>query len=156
MSPIDAVKKLEGETCWYVSAGESTAPSFVLVLGKRIPRDAPLRNKAHPPEYRQNRGSHELLVWCSWRLQTIDAVLATSDEEMFVASLRGFIGRTLVSVECSPPAWDLALHFDDGRDLRIFCDRALSQGDDLKNWELWIPGATLDVGPGTAVTFQPW
>ena len=72
---------LVGKPCWHVSAGGRTAPSFVLVLGGRVPRDLPLKNPAQPEAFRNSRGEVELLVWSAWRLQRGPRVLATSDQK---------------------------------------------------------------------------
>ena len=76
----ELLDSLLGQPCWHVSAGGATAPSFVLVLGGRVPRDVPLTNPAQPDDFRHNRGAVELLVWSSWRLQRGPSVLATSDQ----------------------------------------------------------------------------
>lgn len=137
--------ELAGKRCWHVSAGGVTAPSFLLVLGAQVPRAEPLRNESQPPNFRHNRGSVELLVWCSWRLQTPERVLASSDQETEgVIVLKRLIDTEVVAVKRWPPASDLQLDFSDGRTLMVFCDRV-----EAENWELWIPGWTATAGPGS-------
>ena len=141
---------MKGERCWHVSAGGATAPSFVLVLGKRIPRQKDLRNRSQPSLYRKYRGSVELLVWCSWRLETRDAVLASSDQgEAGLTEMERLVEARVAEIDCYPPAWDLAISFVDGRVLRVFCDHVVPNASFRQNWELWLPGVEVTAGPGS-------
>ncbi len=142
-------RKLIGEKCWHVSVGGATAPSFLLALGQKITRRRPLRNKAQPISYRKHRGSVELLVWCTWRLQTAERVLASSDqEEVGFAELRKLIGAEVAEASCDPPAWDLNVGFIDGRTLMVFCDHLEPEASCSQNWELWLPEFCATAGPG--------
>ncbi|WP_428267760.1 hypothetical protein [Haliangium sp.] len=141
-----------GEVCWHVSAGGVTSPSFVLAMGAKVPRTRPLKNPAQPEEFRLNRGSVELLVWSSWRLQDNDDVLATSDQcANGVAKLKSLIGLTLEAVRCAPPAWDLWLEYSSGRQLVTFSDHLEPGASIASNWELWIAGTHIIAGPGTSL-----
>lgn len=149
-------RQLIGESCWHVSAGGSTMPSFVLAFGKQVPRRYPLSNKAQPVRFRKYRGSIELLVWCSWRVQTDKVVLASSDQDegglKQLSSLRR--GR-IVDVTCYRPAWDLRLKFGDGRVLVVFCDRVNSENGPSENWEIWLPdGRKVTAGPGANIRVE--
>lgn len=145
---LELLDSLAGEKCWHVSAGGASAPSFLLVLGGKIPRDNVLQNPAQPDEFRRNRGSVELLVWCSWRLQGPSSVLASSDQENGTALLGDLTGQTIGAVTSLPPAWDLSIQFSDGRQLAVFCDH-LEAGSPIEtNWELWTNGKHLIAGPG--------
>jgi len=138
-----------GETCWHVSAGGATSPSFVLVLGDKLPRTIPLTNPSQPPAFRQNRGSVELLVWSSWRLQQGDQVLATSDQgPAGVEPLGALIGTTVDAVDCAAPAWDLRIRFSNGKELVTFSDHLGPDASIDANWELWARGKYLRAGPG--------
>ena len=153
MSAERTWERLVGETCWHVSVGGVTVPSFLLVLGERIPRERPIENPRQPEEYRRFKGSVELLVWCSWRLETDDEVLASSVQgETCVGELRRLRGATVSIATCSRPAWDLTIRFTDNRHLVIFCDRMDSEARAAHNWELWTPGVEATAGPGT--TFE--
>lgn len=141
-----------GKPCWHVSAGGPTAPSFVLVLGGRVPRDVPLRNPAQPDDFRHTRGEVELLVWSPWRLQRGSSPLATSDQgEPGLAALRALVGAVVESVACAAPAWDLAIRFSDRTELVTFSDH-LDPGASIEaSWELWARGRYLRAGPGGAL-----
>ncbi len=144
---------LVGKPCWHVSAGGRTAPSFVLVLGGRVPRDLPLKNPAQPEAFRNSRGEVELLVWSAWRLQRGPRVLATSDQgEAGTAPLRSLVGAAVESVTCAAPAWDLTIRLSDGIELVTFSDH-LDPGASIEaNWELWASGRYLRAGPGELLT----
>jgi hypothetical protein len=99
--PADAFR---GVRCWHVSAGASTASSFMLVFGDKIRRDRPLRNPSQPEAFRIHKGSVQLLVWCSWRLQNASSVLASSDQGPgWVEQLQELIGQTVTDLVCLPP-----------------------------------------------------
>ena len=137
------------ETCWHISAGGPTAPSFLVVMGGRIPRSEPLRNPRQPDEFRHNRGTVELLVWSSWRLQNRADVLATSDQgEIGLDRIRSLIGTKVTMVSCLAPAWDLNIHFSDGTELLTFSDHLEPDASIALNWELWCDGQYLRAGPG--------
>jgi hypothetical protein len=145
------VQALVGQRCWYVSAGGATWPSFVLVCGEMVVRDTPLRNQLHPDSFRNHRGSVELLVWCSWRLQTDATVLASSrDDEARARTLDQLVGATVRRVTCSAPAWDLELTLSSGVALAVFADNHGPDASPSRNWELWLPGACVQAGPGEA------
>ena len=149
------VRCLIGQRCWYVSAGGVTWPSFKLVCGDMIPRE-PLRNQAHPEAFRNHRGSVQLLVWCSWRLQTESTVLASSDEgESGAKGLDALVGTTVTEVRCSAPAWDLALTFSSGLVIQVFADNFGPDPSASQNWELWVPGRYVQAGLGEAWDEQP-
>jgi hypothetical protein len=148
----ELLESMVGEECWHVSAGGATAPSFVLAMGAKIPRSRPLRNPAQPEEYRLNRGSVELLVWSSWRLQGVASVFATSDQGANgVASLKTLIGSKIKAVKCTAPAWDLWLEFSDGKQLITFSDHLEPDASIESNWELWTAGKHITAGPGSTL-----
>lgn len=150
------VRSLIGQRCWYVSAGGVTWPSFVLVCGDMIARELPLSNPAHPEPFKSNRGSVELLIWCSWRLQTDSRVLASSDEaESGAKALIALVGTTLTEARCSAPAWDLALAFSSGLAIQVFADNHGPEPTASQNWELWVPGMYVRAGVGEAWEEQP-
>lgn len=140
---------MRGKKCWYVSAGGSTVPTFLLVLGKKIPRDRPLKNTKHPLEFQQYRGAVELLVWCSWRLQNKSDGLASSDQgEIGTCKLDQLINSKVVSVSCDSPCWDLSITFSNGLVLSIFCDHIEPNASFAHNWEFWSPKGYIKAGPG--------
>lgn len=156
MKPDAAPTILLGQLCWYVSAGGVTAPSFTLVLGDMIPRKRVLKNTAHPLEFRENNGSVEFLIWCSWRVQRGSKLLASSaQEESELQVLRQIQGSKVVDACCSPPAWDFWIRFSNDLELAVFCDHIESDSSIPQNWELWGPQGYVGTGPGATWTEDP-
>jgi len=139
-----------GQKCWHVSAGGATVPSFLVVMGDRIPRKTPLANAAQPDEFRQARGSIELLVWSAWRVQTDTEVLASSDQgEVGLDAVRSLVGIEITAVECDPPAWDLRLRFSNGHTIATFSDHVEPDASIAQNWDFWAEGRRIHAGPGS-------
>lgn len=152
----ESCQELVGKKCWHVSAGGVTSPSFVLVLGEKVPRPVPLKNQAQPVDFRENRGSVELLVWCSWRLNSQAEVVASSSQDpCFDLKLRELVGSRVESVDCVPPFWDLSVRFSNSIELQVFSNNVISEESALENWELWLPLGVTSVGPGSRVSFEP-
>lgn len=150
MKPDDARAALLGQKCWYVSAGGASAPSFRLAFGERVPLERRLRNPTNSTEFQKFRGSVELLVWCSWRLQRPGAVLASSDQGASgLSALDAIVNSTVTDVTCSLPAWDLLVRFSGGLELAVFCDHVAPDASIDQNWELWSPSGYVGTGPGT-------
>ncbi|MCI0463037.1 MAG: hypothetical protein L0Z62_39320 [Gemmataceae bacterium] len=143
--------------CWYVSCGGAAGPTFQLALGDKLPRRTPLKNLAHPEEYRRFEGEMNLLVWCSWRLDAPDRPLTSSDDspEGVARELGNLVGASVEAVSLTAPAWDLVLSFSGGRLLRIFCDHVPGDPSFDGNWELWGRDHAALVGPGAHYTVQP-
>lgn len=136
-----AIGALKGERCWYVSCGGSAGASFSLAFGGKLKRESPLKNKAHPPAFRNNDPEFEVLVWSSWRLSKGSRVLATSDawdeRPDSAARLRSLKGLRVAKVGVGGEFGDLTLSFSDGRRLDVFCDRFRTPSSIENNWELF-------------------
>ena len=146
----ELLESMIGERCWHVSAGGATAPSFVLAMGAKVPRESALANPTQPEEFRLNRGSVELLVWSSWRLQEGDSLIASSDQgEDGAMRLRSLAGQKIEAVRYVPPAWDLQIRFADGKELVTFSDHLERDSSIEANWEFWANDKHLVAGPGT-------
>lgn len=150
------VRSLQGLRCWYVSGGGCTLPTFQIALGEKIARDVPLRNPAHPEEYRTHEGEANLLVWCSWRLDGPNRPVTSSDDlaEAITSGLKNLIGGQVESVDLSPPAWDLSVRFSNGFQLRVFCDHVPGDPSFDGNWELWLRETVIAAGPGDRLVVE--
>jgi hypothetical protein len=150
------VHSIEGLRCWYVSCGGCTLPTFKLALGAKVPRQRPLKNPAQSEEFRQFEGEASLLVWCSWRLDSADAPLTSSDDEPagIETHLQRLVGICVESVRLAAPAWDLTVSFANGLVLHVFCDHVPGAPSFDGNWELWRKEVALIVGPGVRVVTQ--
>lgn len=88
-----------------------------------------------------------IMIWCTWRMERENLVLATSTDDSTAITGRMAVATNLLekeqvkllSYELSEQ-YDLILHFEKGYCARIFCDVSYSQtedgGDGLDvNWE---------------------
>ncbi len=149
------VNSMEGLCCWYVSSGGAAGSTFELALGDRVPRRIPIKNPAHSEEYRLHEGEANLLVWCVWRLDGPDNPLVSWDaaDETIEKELGRLVGARIESVTLIPPAWDLTIGFSNGLNLRVFCDHLPGDPSFDGNWDLFLQGAELSVGPAPATAF---
>lgn len=148
---VNALRRLEGQVCWNVSAGGAAASSFSLALGDRIPRKRELRNPEASDEYRRFEGAHTFLVWCSWRLDGPDDSLVSSDNstERITSTLRSSLeGLRPLRTTVRTRAHDVELEFERGLTLHVFCDRAQGDASSGDNWQLESPDGIIAVGPG--------
>jgi hypothetical protein len=141
--------------CWYVSCG-ATGSTFQLAFGRKVPRTERLRNPDHSVAYQKFEGEANLLVWCAWRLDTLDRPVTSWDDttQGFEQGLARLIGARVESFELRPPAWDLDVRFTNGLTLRVFCDHVPGEPSFDGNWELWKEDKALFVGPGANVTVE--
>lgn len=145
----EVLHELIGQTCWHVSIGGVTAPSFQLAMGERVPRSTPLRNPAQGEDYRLHTGSHQLFVVSPWRLQTPDEVRASSgQDEGDLLLLRQLTGARVDEALMVAPAWDLRLAFSNGLHLWVFATGMSGTPNGGLSWELITPTQHLVVGPG--------
>jgi hypothetical protein len=142
---------LLGKRCWYVSCGRAASSTFQLALGEKVPRSRPLRNPNHPPEYRDNEGEANLLVWCSWRLDNAAGPISSSDDEVKHVEnvLRRLIGAEVTEVLLDLPGWDLRLDFANGLRLSVFCDHLPGDPSFDGNWELWLKDTVVVIEAGS-------
>ena len=102
--------QLIGLECWYASfGGKHLGSSFSLAFGNKVPRAVPLSNTAHPEEFRTDEGSANLVVWCSWRLDSQESPESSSDDtdEGIKRALSGLVGAKVVDVFVERSGWDL-------------------------------------------------
>jgi len=138
-----------GQSPWHVSAGGVTAPTFKLVLGSKIRRARPLKNPAQPEEFQLFEGSIQILVWCSWRIQTPSSLIASSAQgEQGLIHVRSFVGVPIRDAICESPFGDLTVGFADDRTIKIFPDAVEDEENAIPNWELVVDDRQLVVGPG--------
>jgi hypothetical protein len=110
------------QTCWHVSVGGCTSPSFELALGRKIKRETMLNNPMQPREFCRYRPQISFLVWCTWRLERANEIIISSDgaELDIISGLEQLVGKNILRVRIEHPAWDLAFYFADRFRLRVF------------------------------------
>jgi hypothetical protein len=141
---------LRGLRCWYVSSGGAAGSTFELALGNKVPRPVLLKNPTVTEEFRHFEGEANLLVWCAWRLDGVDAPLTSWDDTPanVQTHLGHLVGAAVEAVTIVPPAWELTIRFSGNLTLRVFCDHVPPEPSFDGNWELWRSDVALLVGPG--------
>ena len=149
----ELILPLKGIKCWYVSCGGAAGSTFQLAFGEKVARSVPLKNPAHDETYRRYQGEFSLLVWCSWRLDSLEAPVTSSDdnEKLVAAGLSQLVGATIESIDVVAPAWDLNVEFSNALVLHVFCDHVPGDPSFDGNWDLFIRDVTVAVGPGARV-----
>jgi hypothetical protein len=145
-----ARSSMVGKLCWYASSGGSVGHSFQLALGQKVRRKRELRNKHHTAEYRKYEGEANLLVWSSWRLETANDAITSSDdiEDTRIRGLDSLIGLRVEDVAITLPCWDMRVSFSENIALCVFCDHVPGEPSYDGNWELWLRRQYLYAGPG--------
>jgi hypothetical protein len=146
---VPALALLKDKPCWSVLAGAGTGSTLHLEFGARVPRRMPLRERPRiTRDQARYEGELDLFVQCAWRLERSQTVLCGSTDDdrndgPMVQGLRELVGKAVLAVQVEAPVPDLAISFDDGLRLKVFCDQTnLETNDD--NYSLRV-GETLYV-----------
>ena len=136
--------------CWHVGVGEATGSSIHLALGAKVRRRVPLRSLPQNDEYREYQGEASILVWCTWRLDSVVAPIASSDLSPNALSLAlgVLIGKRVLEVAVLAPAADLWIKLSDGLELRVFCDHIPGNPSFDGNWQVRVRDVIVAAGPG--------
>jgi hypothetical protein len=136
--------------CWYVNAGYGVGSSFSISLGKKVPRKIPIKNPKQSEEYQRYEGEADLLIWCSWRLDSKIAPVASSDENSTViaSSLKILIEKKILAVKVYEPAWDLYIKYSNDLKLHVLCDHIPGNPSFNGNWDIKVGDTIISVGPG--------
>lgn len=154
---VAAIRAVVKKPCWNVSAGGLAGKSFSLAFGTKVPRSRPLNNPEATEDYRLFHGELTLLVWCSWRLDGPNEVIASGDQEpeIFAPRLRrALIGSAVSTAEVRSAACDLRIEFDGNFVLHVFCDRMPEPDIDGDNWQIESADRVVAAGPGVRVTAE--
>lgn len=146
------VAALSGKNCWHVSCGGAAANTFKLALGAKIPRaESESSFLGNSDEHDRYEGEANLLVWCSWRLDSDVAPLTSSDDTQknVVVTLNRLVGQTILKVGIEMPGWDLRIDFSDRLSLRIFCDHVPGDPSFDGNWDLFLRDQIISIGVGS-------
>ena len=150
---LEITDALQGKQCWYVSCGGGVGSTFELAIGEKRPRKHVVRNPAHSDEFRQFEGEANLLVWCTWRLDSATGpITSADDDDQGVAyGLNQLVGETIQDACVDSIGMDLRLQFSSGHTLRIFCDHVGHNPSFDGNWELILPDKTIAIGVGSRI-----
>lgn len=139
--------KLQGLECWGVIAGTGSGSMITIELGRRIQRDAPVKNDNISEELRNYCGEYCVFVeGCAWRLEDNETIVCGWGEEgaTIREKMRCLVGCKLTKVELSNWAFDLTLSFNDRYLLRLFCDQTAGT---LDNYSIRFPSGWYSVRP---------
>jgi hypothetical protein len=147
---LAALKSVRHKACWHVSVGGCTLPTFSLAIGGKNKRDRALRNPAQPVAFRKYEPEISFFVWCAWRLECGDLVVASDDGDAdeITRSLKRIVGKSVAKIEVTPPAWDLVMSFDKGLRLVVFCNHAGKKPSFSGNWQAKVQHTRIIAGPG--------
>src|SRR5262245_31207755 len=133
-----------------------TGSSFNLQFGGKRPK--PYVTSLGPQgDDRNFHGQLCLLVWCTWRLDSTGAPLASSDQEgeLTAHELEVLVGETIQGVELFEPGLDLQIQFSNNLKLRVFSDHLPGNPSFDGNWQIRVGDKSLGVGPGYNWTSNP-
>lgn len=148
--------QLVGLECWYASfGGKHVGSTFSLAFGDKIPRAIPLTNPSHTEDFCNYEGSANLVVWCSWRLDSQESPESSSDDtdDGIKQALNGIVGSKVVDVVVERPGWDLKLLLFPYQILKVFCDHVPGDPSFDGNWELHTVKESYYFGPGFSTEF---
>ncbi|HEY1790942.1 MAG TPA: hypothetical protein VGJ73_22530 [Verrucomicrobiae bacterium] len=139
------------KACWHVSVGGCTLPTFSLAIGEKTKRNRTLRNPAQPIVFRKYEPEISFYVWCAWRLEYRDEVIASNDggDGEIERGLKRIIGKSILKMEIMPPAWDFVMHFDGSLRLVVFCNYAGKKPTFSCNWQAKVQHTRIIAGPGS-------
>ncbi|MFZ1410827.1 MAG: hypothetical protein WAS07_05190 [Micropruina sp.] len=150
LTPTEAAAKVlalaNGNPTWGTALGVGSF--LTLEIGKVEPPRRP------GPGIGDDKPHGDLHVWvyCSaWRIQTPDAVLASSedDRELLAKAVLVLDGKRLTAVRIASPSLAASFTFDDGTTLEVFPIFT----DGYEHWMIYLPdGDVITAGPGPALT----
>ncbi len=146
-----ALNKLISKKCWGYVAGAGVGSIIKIALGKKIKRKVPSKNKHISEEMRNNTAEYSLLITCTWRLDSPNSIICSSknsnkNDGPMVQGLKSILNRTVISVKCFEPAYDLVINFEGNYSLKIFCDETNSdEGEDFENYSFYTPECVFTI-----------
>jgi hypothetical protein len=156
---ISILRELEGQPCLYYLTSPSGGPALDLHFGAKVPRRQPLDLPGMTAVQRHYEGERSLYVTCAWRLENRDGVLAGCWDDagphgQMRHGLDPLVGQRVRRAIAQPPAWDLALEFENGTLLRVFCDQT-SDEEGADNYALFTPDTVFLVGTMSDLFIEP-
>ncbi len=99
---------------------------------------------------------YRLLVKCAWRLDGATTVICggwddNTDGAPMLTGLSQLVGLEVTSVSLTEPGLDLAMAFERGLVVRVFCDQ-VNEADGDDNYYLYFPGGSVAVGTKSRVS----
>jgi hypothetical protein len=117
---------LVGEECWGVVCGEGSGSVLGLRIGVRTLKRKPTNNHHLSELVRLYDGAYSMLIWCPWRIDAESEVISGShmsnaNDGPMVNGSQTICGQRITAVNCSIPALDLRIDFENNHSLVIHC-----------------------------------
>lgn len=149
---------LANKACWGIIA--SDGGSVLMKFGGKIRKKVPTRRRGRPltDDELLFHGALEVFVTCAWRLDGPTDVLAvwsdpTPHRQPLHPRLAELRGLRIVEARVLQPAFDLEIHWEGRRTLKIFCDRPLPE-DVIDNWSVSNGDTLVSVGSNGRLTVE--
>lgn len=130
------LRRLVGQPCWKArGGGPNIGQWFYLYFGEKVP-DGNFRG------VQRFTSERYLSLECAWRLETAQEVICSSADHAdldgpMVEGMSRLEGASVTAVSITAPAWDLAIAFDNGLHLKVFCEETLNTN--YENYSLRLP-----------------
>jgi hypothetical protein len=148
---------LVGEECWGVVGGGGTGSVISLAIGARTLRRKPVNNPHLSDFVRRYDSAYSLMLWCAWRIDSKSDVvsgshMSNSNDGPMVLGNKSICGQRIKAVNCSGPAFDLRLDFENQHSLVIHCGAI---GKDYEEcYTFGTPRGHYSVGLDGELTFE--
>lgn len=142
---IASLNRLIGQVCWGFAAGAGTGSVVSLDIGGKVLRKKPLKNPHISSKQRKYTSEFGLFIRCIWRIESKTQVICGAWDDNakggdMIEGLQRLVGQAISSIKVSKPALDLAVNFNSGLVLRIFCDQT-NQAEMEDNYSVFLPDA---------------
>jgi len=156
---LGALRELEGKPCLYYLTSPAGGSALDLHFGAKVPRRQAIDLPGLTAVQRHHEGELSLYVTCAWRLESRDAVLCgcwddTAPDGQMRFGLDQLVGQRVKRAMAQPPAWDLALEFEGGRLLRVFCDQT-SDEEGADNYSVFTSDTVYVIGSAGDLFVEP-
>lgn len=152
------LKLLSSKSCWSIIGGSGTGSIISLSFGDKIRRKEPLQNPFISADAREFDAETSILIYCAWRIDSPNEVLCSSQSsnqegETMLYELQKLVGNCVDEVDIQPPGHDLAIKFQNGLTLRVFCD-ITEEGSNSDNYVLYDSDEIFVVAAKSKITCE--
>lgn len=140
---IDSLEEIVNKKCWGFVAGEGTGSVVSLDFGQKFKRVRPLKNIKLSEDLRFYDAEYSFLINCSWRFDSQSKIICSSKDSNhkdgpMEKGLERILNKTIISVNVTPPAYDLTLKLSEGFSFKFFCDET-SAFEVFDNYSYYTP-----------------
>jgi len=155
---ISELNVLKGKECWGIIAGKGTGHNVSIQFGEKILRKNVIPNDYLSDDQRMFKPEFSLFIESSWRLDSIDKVICSSDDPndnngLLVNGLKNIVNKKILSIEVLKPALDLVIEFSDLFFLKIFCDHT-DPNYGYDNYSFFMPEKIYIIGTRSSLYLE--